>query len=131
MNQKVYYSHPIQANFGGKPVSNSKPVYDKHGNQKQSISFFGFKAHTLSFFNVPVFTFVSPASNHDKNYAFHLLHKTIDLLNLHGFNLLADAAYDVYDFVHLETDSIAFIPLRISSKKPFLFLSYCFSFLSS
>ncbi len=88
----MYYSHPIQANFGVKPVSNSKPVYDNHGNQKQSISYFGFKAHTLSFFNVPVFTFVSPASHHDKNYAFPLLHKTIDLLNLHGFNLLADAA---------------------------------------
>jgi len=56
-----------------------------------------------------------------EDYAFPLLHKTIDLLNLHGFNLLADAAYDshdVYDFVHLETDSIAFIPLKISSKKP-------------
>jgi len=121
MNQKEYYSRPIQANFGVKPVSNSKPVYDKNGNQKQSISYFGFKAHTLSFFNVPIFTFVSPASHHDKNYAFPLLHKTIDLLNFHGFNLLADAAYDshdVYDFVHLETDSTAFIPLRISSKKP-------------
>jgi len=94
MNQKEYYSRPIQANFGVKPVSNSKPVYDKNGNQKQSISYFGFKAHTLSFFNVPIFTFVSPASHHDKNYAFPLLHKTIDLLNLHGFNLLADAAYD-------------------------------------
>ena len=70
MNQKEYYSRPIQANFGVKPVSNSKPVYDKHGNQKQSISFFGFKAHTLSLFNVPIFTFVSPASHHDKNYAF-------------------------------------------------------------
>jgi len=60
MNQKLYYSHPIQANFGVKPVSNSKPVYDKHGNQKQSISYFGFKAHTLSFFNVSIFTFVFP-----------------------------------------------------------------------
>ena len=70
MNQKEYYSRPIQANFGVKPVSNSKPVYDKNGNQKQSISYFGFKAHTLSFFNVPIFTFVSPASHHDKNYAF-------------------------------------------------------------
>ena len=42
-------------------------------------------------------------------------------MNLHGFNLLADAAYDshnVYDFVHLESESTAFIPLRTSSKKP-------------
>ncbi|MFA6997456.1 MAG: transposase, partial [Defluviitoga sp.] len=42
-------------------------------------------------------------------------------MNLTGFNFLADAAYDssdLYDFVHLESESTAFIPLRASSKKP-------------
>ncbi len=38
---------------------------------------------------------------------------------------MADAAYDshdVYDFVHLESESTAFIPLRTSSKKSSLYL---------
>ena len=116
-----YYNSPLDADFGVKPVSNSKPVYDKHGNQKQSISYLGYKVHTLSFLNVPVFSVVSPASHHDKNYAFPLLNKAKDLLSLTGFNFLADAAYDssdLYDFVHLESKSTAFIPLRTSSKKP-------------
>jgi len=56
-----------------------------------------------------------------ENNVFPLLNKGINLLNLTGFNLLADAAYDssdLYDFIHLESESTAFIPLRISSKKP-------------
>ncbi|HOK17102.1 MAG TPA: hypothetical protein PLK41_08800 [Defluviitoga tunisiensis] len=67
-----------------------------------------------------MFSVVSPANHHDNDYAFLLLNKGIDLLNLHGFNLLADTAYDssdLYDFVHLENDSTAFIPRRTSSKK--------------
>jgi len=43
-------------------------------------------------------------------------------LNLTGFNLLADAAYDssnLYDFVHLQSESADFISHRTSSKRPF------------
>ena len=83
---KEYYTHPIQANFGVKPVSNSKPVYDKFGNQKQAVSYFGFKAHTVSFFNLTIFTVVSPASHRDKNYAFLFLFILITL-NLKGISL--------------------------------------------
>ena len=60
-----------------------------------------------------------------ENNVFPLLNKGINLLNLTGFNLLADAAYDssdLYDFIHLESESTAFIPLRTSSKKSNLYL---------
>jgi len=89
-----YYNSPLDADFGVKPLSNSKPVYDKHGNQKQSISYLGYKVHTLSFLNVPLFSVVSPASHHDKNFVFPLLNKAKELLNLTGFNLSDDPAYD-------------------------------------
>jgi hypothetical protein len=51
--------------------------------------------------NVPIFTVVSPASAHGKNYALVLLEKVVKYLDLSGFNFLADAAYvsrDVYDY---------------------------------
>lgn len=117
---KEYYRSPLEANFGVKPVSNSKPIYDKYGNPKNAMSYLGYKAHTITFLNVPIFTVVSPASANDKNYAFILLEKVVKYLDLSGFNFLADAAYDssdLYDYVHLIAGSIAFIPLRNSSKK--------------
>ncbi|HPU59716.1 MAG TPA: hypothetical protein PK553_01980 [Defluviitoga tunisiensis] len=40
---------PLDAEFGVKPVSNSKPIYDKHDNQKQSMSYLSYRVHTLSF----------------------------------------------------------------------------------
>ncbi|MGY4688165.1 hypothetical protein, partial [Petrotoga sp. DB-2] len=67
---KEYYRSPLEANFGVKPVSNSKPIYDKYGNPKNAMSYLGYKAHTITFLNVPIFTVVSPASANDKNYAF-------------------------------------------------------------
>jgi hypothetical protein len=90
---KEYYRSPLEADFGVKPVSNSKPIY-KYGNPKNSISypalcavsFLGYKAHTISFLNVPIFTVVSPASAHDKNYALALLKKVVKYLDLSGFN---------------------------------------------
>ncbi|PNR99574.1 hypothetical protein X928_07030 [Petrotoga miotherma DSM 10691] len=66
--------------------------------------------------NVPIFTVVSPACAHDKNYALVLLEKVVKYLDLSGFNFLADAAYDssdLYDYVHLKAGSIAFIPLPV------------------
>jgi len=86
------------------------------------MSYLSYKVHTLSILNVPVFSVVSPICHHNKNYAFPLLNKAKELLNLTGFNLLAEAAYDssdIYDFVHLESESTAFIPLRTSFKRPF------------
>ncbi len=86
------------------------------------MSYLGYKVHTLSFLNVPVFSVVSPICQHDKNYAFPLLNKAKELLNLTGFNLSADAAYDssdLYDFVHLESEFTVFIPFRTSSKRSF------------
>ena len=68
-----------------------------------------------------MFSVVSPICYHNKNYAFFLLNKAKELLNLTGFNLLADAAYDssdLYDFVHLQSESTDFIPPRSFSKKP-------------
>jgi hypothetical protein len=44
--------------------------------------------------NVPIFTVVSPACHHVKNYALVLLEKVVKCLDLSGFNFLADAAYD-------------------------------------
>ncbi len=89
------------------------------------MSYLGYKVHTLSFLNVPAFSVVSPICHHDKDYVFPLLNKGINLLNLHGFNLLADTAYDssdLYDFVHLESESTSFIPLRASYKKPLVLI---------
>ena len=66
--------------------------------------------------------FIQLASHHNKNNAFPLLNKAKELLNLTGFNLLADAAYDssdLYDFVHLQSESTDFISHRTSSKRPF------------
>jgi len=65
--------------------------------------------------------FIQLASHHNENNAFPLLNKAKELLNLTGFNLLADAAYDssdLYDFVHLQSESTDFIPPRSFSKKP-------------
>jgi len=86
------------------------------------MSYLSYKVHTLSILNVPVFSVVSPASHHNKNNAFPILNKDKELLNLTGFNFLANAAYDssdLYDFVHLQSESTAFITLRTSSKIPF------------
>jgi len=116
-----YYNSPLDADFSVKSVSNSKPIYDKYDNQKQSMSYLGYKVNTLSFLNVPVFSVVSPICQHDKNYGFPILNKTKELLNLTGFDLLADPvcdSSDLYNFVHLETDSTVFISLRSFSKKP-------------
>ncbi|MBL5981076.1 hypothetical protein NAAC61_02715 [Petrotoga sp. 8T1HF07.NaAc.6.1] len=52
---KEYYRSPLEANFGVKPVSNSKPIYDKYGNPKNAMSYLGYKAHTITFLNVPQF----------------------------------------------------------------------------
>ena len=84
------------------------------------MSYLDYKVHTLSFLNVLVFSVVSPICHHNKNYAFPLLNKAKELLNLTGFNLSADAAYDssnLYDFVHLQSESTDFISHRTSSKK--------------
>jgi len=91
---KEYYRSPLEANFGVKPVSNSKPIYDKYGNPKNAMSYLGYKAHTISFLNVPIFTLVFPASAYYKNYALVLLKKVVKYLDLSGFNFLADTAYD-------------------------------------
>jgi len=43
------YNSPSDADFGFKPVSNSKPIYDKNGNQEHSISYLGAKFVSLLF----------------------------------------------------------------------------------
>ncbi len=53
---------PLDADFVVKSVSNSKPIYDKYDKQKQSMSYFSYKVHTLSILNVPVFSVVYTAS---------------------------------------------------------------------
>jgi len=58
-------------------------------------------------------------------YSRHSLLKALFVQKVKGLNFLADAAYDssdLYDFVHLESESTAFIPLRTSSKKSNLYL---------
>ncbi len=83
--------------------------------------YLSYKVHTLSFLNVPVFSVVSSICHHNKYYAFPLLNKAKELLNLTGFNFLDVAAYDssdLYDFVYLQSESTDFIPLRSFSKKP-------------
>jgi len=116
-----YYSNQIEADFGVKPISNDKPVYDKNGNPKKVLSFLGFKAHTVSFFNVPIFTVVSKASKMDIDSLIPLLQMTVSHLEFTNFSLLADKGYDSiknYDFIHKQLNSTAFIPLRKSSFKP-------------
>jgi hypothetical protein len=79
------------------------------------MSYLDYKAHTISFLNIPIFTIASSASAHDKNYVFTLLEKVVKYLDLSGFNFLAALAYDsreIYDYIHFETISIAFIPLN-------------------
>ena len=51
-------------------------------------------------------------------YSRHSLLKALFVQKVKGLNFLADAAYDssdLYDFVHLESESTAFIPV-FSSK---------------
>lgn len=102
------------------PSDDSIKFYDKHGNPKKVFFYLGYKGHTISFLNIPIFTIVTPASVSDKTVFNNLLKLVMGYLEFTGSKVLADKGYDsskIYDFVHLVFDGSAFIPLRSNSSQ--------------
>ncbi|KAF2955288.1 MULTISPECIES: transposase [Marinitoga] len=78
----TYYSTPLDADFGVKPINDNIRFYDKHGNPKNIFFYVGYKGHTISFFNIPIFTIVTPASIDDKSVSLNLLICLCSILKL-------------------------------------------------
>ncbi|KLO22524.1 hypothetical protein X274_07925 [Marinitoga sp. 1155] len=115
---KDYYSL-LDADYGVKPISNDNvKFYDNNDNPKKVMFYVGYKAHVISFLNIPIFTIVTPASTSDSSIFNLLLKLVMGCLEFTGSKVLADKGYDssrIYDFVHLVFDGSAFIPLRSNS----------------